>query len=71
MTIEQQIERLAFDIKHKEQSCQSCQFYLAEWPNAGRCRIRAKTVNGFPVVECSEWCGEWKMAFPKKDNANP
>jgi len=50
----------------KPQLCVNCQYFKAEWPNAGRCRIRAKTHSGFPMVENEDWCGEWAMAFPNQ-----
>jgi hypothetical protein len=49
------------------QLCVNCQYFKAEGPNFGRCRIRAKTYDGFPMVVNTEWCGEWKMAFTKKE----
>lgn len=53
----------------KPQLCVNCNFYRElKGYEFGQCRIRAKTIEGFPSVERDEWCGEWKMVFPKKTN---
>lgn len=48
--------------------CTTCMFFVEKLTTAiqaednliGRCRRRAPTVNGFPVVYSSDWCGEHK-----------
>jgi len=46
--------------------CHACMFYVdKEVPQGqmrvGRCRRHAPTMNGFPVVFASDWCGDHKL----------
>ena len=34
---------------------------VEEWPRIGRCRRRAPTLGGWPVVFTSDWCGDHKL----------
>ena len=45
-------------------------------PTLGRCRRRAPTMNGYPVVYMTDWCGDHKLdeskvrADPSKDSVD-
>jgi hypothetical protein len=44
--------------------CESCMWFAPKGgPDAtlGRCRRRAPTMNGYPVVFQSDWCGDHKL----------
>ncbi len=47
--------------------CFSCMWYVpkADTPRGGiergRCRKRAPTMNGYPVVFVTDWCGDHKL----------
>jgi hypothetical protein len=47
--------------------CTTCMYYAmknnqgAPRPEIGRCRRRAPTMNGFPVVYPADWCGDHKL----------
>lgn len=49
--------------------CKTCAFFVLKKSNAmqkedhliGRCRKHAPTMNGFPVVFSSDWCGDHKL----------
>ena len=55
--------------KHRSRnmSCQSCMWFVEKQsqglrpPNIGRCRRHAPTMNGYPVVFVSDWCGDHKL----------
>jgi hypothetical protein len=56
--------------KHRssKMKCDSCMWYAEKRPekedNAssfGRCRRRAPTMNGFPAVFGTDWCGDHKV----------
>ena len=57
--------------RSKGMVCNTCVFYvekLAQKPEAmgcvrslGRCRRRCPTMNGFPVVYVTDWCGDHKV----------
>jgi hypothetical protein len=42
--------------------CNTCMHYVAKNPGVGRCRRRAPTMNGFPVVFRTDWCGDHKLS---------
>ena len=54
--------------------CRTCRFYVAKNSDPdhpfdadpphiiGRCRRRAPTMDGFPVVFPTDWCGDHKLA---------
>lgn len=52
--------------KHRSEGmrCASCMWYV-EKENGhhgfGRCRRRAPTMNGFPAVFATDWCGDHKL----------
>lgn len=49
---------------HRSQGmrCATCMFFVPKDDTGlGRCRRRAPTMNGFPVVYPSDWCGDHKL----------
>ena len=64
--------------KHRSEGmrCRSCMWYVPKDPappqpganepvavkDLGRCRKRAPTLGGFPVVWASDWCGDHKLS---------
>lgn len=53
--------------KHRSDgmSCKTCMWYVRKESGAptelGRCRRHAPTMNGYPVVFPSDWCGDHKL----------
>lgn len=55
--------------KHRAEGmkCHSCMWYVAKADSPenelerGRCRRRAPTMNGYPVVFVNDWCGDHKL----------
>ena len=59
--------------KHRSSgmSCRSCMWYVAkvldkesmpkDYQGIGRCRRHAPSMNGYPVVWISDWCGDHKL----------
>ena len=56
--------------KHRSpgMKCRSCMWFVEKESNAevkkkivGRCRRHAPTMNGYPVVYESDWCGDHKL----------
>jgi len=43
--------------------CKTCIFYVPKEPSptGGRCRRHAPTMNGYPVVFVTDWCGDHKL----------
>jgi len=52
--------------------CETCMWFVAKTPaetegsagrqqEVGRCRRHAPTMNGFPVVFGTDWCGDHKL----------
>ena len=46
--------------------CGTCMWYLSKktgdkYSRVGRCRRHAPTMNGFPVVFDTDWCGDHKV----------
>jgi len=46
--------------------CETCMFFvmkadIGEMSDLGRCRRHAPTMSGFPVVYCTDWCGDHKL----------
>lgn len=41
--------------------CWTCIFYVEKANEVGRCRRRSPTLNGYPVVFQSDWCGDHKL----------
>lgn len=42
-------------------TCDGCMWYVAKKGTIGRCRRHCPTMNGYPVVFVSDWCGDYKM----------
>lgn len=40
--------------------CKTCMWYVPKG-NVGRCRRRCPTMNGWPVMFPSDWCGDHKL----------
>lgn len=54
--------------KHRSKGmcCTTCMWFItkaadAETTTVGRCRKRAPTMSGYPVVFPSDWCGDHKL----------
>ena len=52
--------------------CASCRFYVSKDDAKGRCRRHAPTMDGYPVVYPSDWCGDHKLGTnPSRSELNP
>jgi hypothetical protein len=53
--------------RSEHMKCRSCMWYVAkaacEWKfdGVGRCRRHAPTIGGWPVILCSDWCGDHRL----------
>ena len=49
--------------KHRSEKmvCITCMWYAVKNEKLGRCRKHAPTMNGYPVVFTSDWCGDHKI----------
>ena len=54
--------------KHRSRSmsCESCMWFVSKVSTdgnikVGRCRRHAPTMNGYPVVFVTDWCGDHKL----------
>ena len=55
---------MADNWEHRSASmrCKSCMYFVPKGlTNFGRCRRRAPTLNGWPAVFDSDWCGDHKL----------
>lgn len=43
--------------------CSTCMWFVPKEPRPelGRCRRHAPTMNGYPVVFATDWCGDHKL----------
>ena len=41
--------------------CGTCMFCAVKQDTIGRCRRHSPTLNGYPVVFSSDWCGDHKL----------
>lgn len=41
--------------------CKTCMWFAPKKDNVGRCRRHAPTMNGYPVVFVTDWCGDHKL----------
>ena len=41
--------------------CASCMWFVEKAGPVGRCRRHAPTMNGYPVVYETDWCGDHKI----------
>jgi hypothetical protein len=65
---------MADNWKHRSQGmrCDTCYFYVPKGETRlGRCRRRAPTLNGWPAVYDSDWCGDHKLDENKIFNFAP
>ncbi len=46
--------------RSKGMRCESCMWFAPKG-KLGRCRRRAPTMNGYPVVFTTDWCGDHKL----------
>ena len=62
--------------KHRStgMKCSTCMWYVAKqttlsnYPEIGRCRRHSPTMNGYPVVYPTDWCGDHKLDETKTQN---
>ena len=55
--------------RSKKMRCGTCMWFIGKTTTAiqsqdnfiGRCRRRCPTINGFPAVFSSDWCGDHKL----------
>ena len=55
--------------RHENMSCKTCMWFVEKVSAhreegkqpLGRCRRHAPTMNGYPVVFMSDWCGDHKL----------
>lgn len=50
--------------KDKGMICASCRFFVLKGNgnlNIGRCRRRSPTLDGWPVMFSTDWCGDHKL----------
>ncbi len=57
---------MADNWKHRSagMKCVTCMWFVAKTAHGlqvGRCRRRAPTMSGYPVVFPSDWCGDHKL----------
>ena len=52
--------------KHRSQTmrCRFCMYFVIKDGSLGRCRKHAPTLDGWPAVFASDWCGDYKLASP-------
>ncbi len=41
--------------------CKTCMWFAPKDKDVGRCRRHAPTMNGYPVVFLTDWCGDHKL----------
>lgn len=49
--------------KHRAENmrCLTCMYWVEKSGVVGRCRRRAPTMDGWPVVFAEDWCGDHKL----------
>lgn len=45
----------------KSMICVSCIHFVSKTESIGRCRKHAPTLNGWPAVYITDWCGDYKI----------
>lgn len=55
--------------KHRSEGmkCSTCMWFVLKGLSLGRCRRHAPTMNGYPVVYPTDWCGDHKVGENKQD----
>ncbi len=58
--------------RSKGMICGTCIFFVPKAPrkNFGRCRKRAPTLNGWPGMHDTDWCGDHKLDENKLEIIN-
>ena len=57
MTINQD----SWALRSQKMKCATCMWYVQKSKEIGRCRRRAPTMSGYPVVYLTDWCGDHKI----------
>lgn len=47
--------------RSKGMRCSTCMWYVGKKKLVGRCRRRCPTMNGWPVMFETDWCGDHKL----------
>lgn len=47
--------------------CHTCMWFVLKNADVGRCRRHAPTMNGYPVVYRTDWCGDHKVDEGKQE----
>jgi len=45
----------------KGMRCATCMYWVCKMGIVGRCRRRSPTMNGWPVLFNTDWCGDHKL----------
>lgn len=61
-----QVKRDPWAHRSKMMTCESCMWFVEKVPATGlvllgRCRKNAPTMDGYPVVFKTDWCGKHKL----------
>jgi hypothetical protein len=56
--------------RNANMKCKTCMWFVEKVGGAaiGRCRRHAPTMNGYPVVFVTDWCGDHKLDETKLEN---
>jgi hypothetical protein len=60
-----QTEQDNWEDRAGEMICRTCMFYVPKRGVIGRCRRNAPTMQGYPVVYETDWCGNHKIDADK------
>lgn len=49
--------------RNKRMACAACMWFVPKAPSKelGRCRRHAPSMNGYPAVFTTDWCGDHKL----------
>jgi len=65
-----EVEKDPWAHRSENMSCNTCMWYVPKMKsennvpvvcNIGRCRRHAPTINGYPAVYMTDWCGDHKL----------
>ncbi len=59
--IEKELEKDNWRHRSAIMKCRTCMWYAPKQGTIGRCRRRSPTMNGFPVMFETDWCGDHKI----------
>lgn len=62
-----QAEQDNWEDKAREMICRTCMYYVPKKSDIGRCRRNAPTMQGYPVVYETDWCGNHKIDADKME----